>query len=115
MLLLGACSEGADIGIMNPQSFSESYKLPTRSVLVFFFKTNAQKHVSYKNTYDSLYLQIYIPNKPWVLGGRGPVLPRDATFDQLHSHNLRGFLDFAEKTARHFLDETGNLLGKGVG
>ena len=53
MLLLGACSEGADIGIMNPQSFSESYKLPTRSVLVFFSK---QTH---KNMFRTKTLMIH--------------------------------------------------------
>ena len=115
LLLLGACSEGADIGIMNPPSFSESYKLLTRSVL----GTNS-KRTGVETYSKRLSLLIHIrflyilPNKSWVIGGGGPLLPRDATFDQLHSRNLRVSWTLPKKP-RHFLNEPGNLLGKGVG
>ena len=117
LLFLGACSEGVEIGRTFNASLSPisclkiSFRYP-------FWNESKLKHMTYSKR---LSLMIHIrflyilPNKPWVIGGGGPLLPRDATFDQLHSRSLRGFLDFAGKKTWHFLDETRNLLGKGVG
>ena len=76
LLFLGACSEGADIGIMNPPSFFESYKLLTRSVLGTNSKRTRVETYS-KRLSRMIHLRFLhiLPNKPWVLGGGGPLLP----------------------------------------
>ena len=84
---------------MYPQSFRSVKEITRFLFSIFIFP---EKCPFGKST---TLLQPFPCGKRWMR--------RDATFDQLHPRNLRGFLDFAEKT-RYFLDETGNLLGKGV-
>ena len=119
LLLLGACSEGADIGIMNPPSFSESYELPT--IYKINFRSFLFSKRTHKNRFRTKTLMIhYICRSifPTNLGSLEVVVLFCRVMPRLTSSTpaISGVSwTLPKKPPGIFSDETGNLLGKGVG